>query len=295
MNITAKIDGSDKQPRNLDLRPPGLSDRSLLSLYRSLQSTLDTATLVKGLFEWMQAELAVSSLEYSAPEARIELRHGDVQPHRAHYALRLEQRYLGKITLTSITVMSEERLKMIEQAIGVLVHHLKNALDYLSLEKTALYDPLTAVFNRTTLHDLMAKEVERAERYQCAMSVMMIDIDHFKSVNDMLGHLGGDKVLVEVARTIRTSLRSPDMTFRFGGDEFLVILPNTTLERAHVAAAKIMYRINERSIETDGRSVQARLSIGVVSRRAGESQQDLLARVDKALYAAKKAGRGCVR
>ena len=177
---------------------------------------------------------------------------------------------------------------------GVFVHYLRNALDYLELEKVAFRDSLTSVMNRTALDELLPKEVDRAQRYDYELSVMMVDIDHFKEINDRVGHLGGDQVLCEVSRVLRSNMRSSDLTFRYGGDEFLVIMPSTNLAGARTAAGQIMAALQAQQLEVNGQKVEPRMSIGVVSRQLGESPEDLLERADDALYDAKKAGRNCI-
>lgn len=177
---------------------------------------------------------------------------------------------------------------------GALVHYIKNALEHLALEKVAYHDSLTGVMNRTALDDLLPKEVDRAQRYDFQLSVAMIDIDHFKSINDQIGHLGADEVLRQVSQTIQAQLRSSDLIFRYGGDEFLVLFPGTSLDGALTAARQTLTALGSRSVGIDGRDVVPQLSIGVVSRRTGEDPQELLLRADKALYEAKAQGRNCV-
>jgi len=271
-----------------------LPDRALLSLHQRMQATLNTGVLVSRLFNWLGEQLPVVGIEYIYPDEHIELRSGESRQHSAHYVLRLEQRYLGEITLSGSKRMAEGQLYVLEQAMGVFVHYLKNALDYLELEKVAFRDSLTSVMNRTALDELLPKEVDRAQRYDYELSVMMVDIDHFKEINDRVGHLGGDQVLCEVSRVMRTNLRSSDLIFRYGGDEFLVIMPSTNLAGARTAAGQIMTAVKERPVAANGREVEPRMSIGVVSRQLGESPDELLLRVDDALYDAKKTGRDCI-
>ena len=178
---------------------------------------------------------------------------------------------------------------------GVLVHCVKNALDHLALEKVAYHDSLTGVMNRTALDGLLPKEVDRARRYDYDLSVAMIDIDHFKAINDRLGHLGADAVLREVAGAIKGQLRSSDLTFRYGGDEFLVVLPGTAASGARSAAQQIMRAVDRHNAAQQARGVTPQLCIGVASLQMGDDSAQLLSRADRALYDAKQAGRNCIR
>ena len=287
--------GAEKKPSYaLADRPHALSASALLALHQQLQGSLCIGTLISHFFAWLGEQVPVAGIEYVYPEHGVRLACGESRQHRAHYVLRLEQRYLGEISMTARTRMPELHLSLQEQSMGVLVHYIKNALDHLALEKVAYHDSLTGVMNRTALDELLPKEVDRAQRYEYDLSVAMIDIDHFKSINDQIGHLGADQVLCNVSRAIQGQLRSSDLTFRYGGDEFLVILPGTSREGARTAARQIMVALGDSSVASNGQEVTPGLSMGVVSRQVGESADQLLLRADNALYEAKKMGRNCI-
>tara|TARA_R110002110_G_scaffold405241_1_gene624179 strand:- start:13549 stop:14451 length:903 start_codon:yes stop_codon:yes gene_type:complete len=288
---TAGSTVTNKLPFELKDRPQPLTDAQELSLHRRLQGSLVLAQLINRFHSWLEEHLPCSGVEYVYPDERIKLASGEARRHNAHYVLRLEQRYLGEVTVNGQQRLTESNLFVVEQAMGVLVHCIQNALDHLALEKVAYHDSLTGVMNRTALDELLPKEVDRAQRYGYQMSVAMIDIDHFKSVNDQIGHLGADEVLRLVSSAIQNQLRSSDLTFRYGGDEFLVILPGTNLDGARTAAGQILKALGNKELEAQGHRVTPQLSIGVASRLTGESSKELLQRADLALYQAKEAGR----
>lgn len=271
-----------------------LTEGRLLQLHQRLQGTLDTGTLINRFFSWLNEQQLVGGIEYIHPDENLALFVGAKKPHKAHYVLRLEQHYLGEITITSQQCFTEQDLFTQEQSISVLVHYLKNTIAHQALEKVAFHDSLTGVMNRTALDELLPKETKRAQRYGYNLSVLMIDIDHFKSINDCVGHVGGDVILQQVSQAIQSQLRNSDLPFRYGGDEFLLILPNTHLEGAHQAANQIMSSLNKAMSAESDQTVSPKLSIGVASYQHGESHEELIRRVDIALYDAKNNGRNCI-
>jgi diguanylate cyclase (GGDEF)-like protein len=152
-------------------------------------------------------------------------------------------------------------------------------------------DTLTYLYNRRQILKLLQVEVHRADRYKTPLSISMIDIDHFKNINDTLGHTKGDKVLVGLAKMLRRDVREADSLGRYGGEEFLMLLPNTNLKEASGQAERLCKHVRESEIPV-GRKVHLTISIGIAEYKRGmETWQDLLNRADKALYVAKNAGR----
>jgi two-component system cell cycle response regulator len=171
--------------------------------------------------------------------------------------------------------------------------------DNVRLEQLALTDPLTQVLNRRALTERITGEMERALRYDSSIALLMIDIDHFKRVNDTFGHLVGDDVLRDIASLLLASVRSSDMVARYGGEEFLVVLPETEDEGAEHFANRLRERIEEHpfAARAGGEPLRLTASIGVATFPAAriESVEDLFARADAALYRAKADGRNRVR
>lgn len=270
-----------------------ISDRSILQLHQHLQGTLAINQVMGQFYSWLNLLQNVDSLEYSHDDENILLVIGEAKHHNAQYVVRLGDTYLGSVKFTSRKRFTEQDLYNHEQSIAVLIHYLKNALEFNQLQKIALHDPLTAVMNRASLLDLLPREVNRAQRYDQDLSVIMIDIDHFKSINDSVGHLGGDEVLRQVAEAIKSSVRGSDLAFRFGGDEFVILLPNTLAKGAHTAAEHIVEAV-EKSQVHELYNIKPQLSMGIAEYRKGESHQELIRRADNALYKAKSNGRNCI-
>ncbi|MFX4227428.1 MAG: GGDEF domain-containing protein [Porticoccaceae bacterium] len=159
------------------------------------------------------------------------------------------------------------------------------------LEHSASVDGLTSLWNRYKIEAILEAECAQANRYGTPLALMLLDIDHFKQVNDKYGHTVGDTVLTEFASLLREYTREVDQVGRFGGEEFLILLPHTNIQQAHQAADKLLACINAFHFTAVGHKSA---SIGVTQYRIGENQLSLIERVDKALYQSKANGRNQV-
>jgi two-component system cell cycle response regulator len=175
---------------------------------------------------------------------------------------------------------------------------LENAINRARVLRAGLADYLTGWHNRRYLHLRLREELARAQRAQRSVSCLMLDVDHFKSVNDAYGHLGGDEVLREVAARIDAQVRASDSAARYGGDEFVLLLPDTSLEDAVRLGERIRAAMAPPVVLPGGRSRAVTLSIGAAELRPTRAAADLkalaerlLAEADAALYRAKAAGR----
>jgi diguanylate cyclase (GGDEF)-like protein len=171
---------------------------------------------------------------------------------------------------------------------------LKNSELVEQLHSAATTDELTGLYNRRALEERLASEISRSLRHQLHTSVLLLDLDRFKVINDTMGHAAGDRLLIEVARVLRQQCRALDVVGRLGGDEFLVILPMTKPSEAQVFVARVQESL--RQLEQTHRDLgPCTLSMGVAeSPRHGTAVSSLLAAADTALYKAKRAGRNTV-
>jgi diguanylate cyclase (GGDEF)-like protein len=170
---------------------------------------------------------------------------------------------------------------------------LRNALE--EVQRLAITDSLTGLYSRRHLFELAGHEFQRARRYQLPLSVMMVDIDEFKRVNDTHGHAIGDQVLQGVAERCRKELREVDVIGRYGGDEFTALLPETGLSAACQVAERLRKNIAERTLDTKAGRITVTVSLGIaVLGDEHLTPESLLDRADQALYAAKQNGRNRV-
>lgn len=163
-------------------------------------------------------------------------------------------------------------------------------------QQYATIDALTGLHNRGWLDDMFDREIKRSERDRLNASLLMIDVDHFKRINDRYGHLAGDKVLIAVGRNIKKPLRPNDLVARYGGEEFSVLLPETSIANAAAIAERLRARIGRASTGKIRNKTlpKVTVSIGVASFRPGDSLESILAAADAAMFEAKKAGRNRV-
>jgi len=163
------------------------------------------------------------------------------------------------------------------------------------LRKHALMDPLTELFNRRALDECLQREWTRHVRYGEHLSVIMADIDHFKRVNDQFGHAAGDDVLRQVARLLAARCRQSDTPVRFGGEEFVVVAPEISLQGAMAFAERLRMSIRSGHLTVRDKTLEVTVSFGVADSEGRNSAGALLQAADEALYRAKSAGRNCVR
>lgn len=163
---------------------------------------------------------------------------------------------------------------------------------YMTLEKLSVTDHLTKLFNRSMLDKALLREVARAERYDQDFGVVMLDLDHFKDVNDTHGHLVGDDVLVVIAKLMKKHTRTNDIVGRWGGEEFFIICPETNCDGVVALAEKLRERIANYDFPVIG---QMTSSFGVTMYQPGDNGNTIVARADKALYIAKANGRNCTK
>jgi diguanylate cyclase (GGDEF)-like protein len=173
---------------------------------------------------------------------------------------------------------------------------LENAGLFSELQRSAITDSLTGVYNTRFFHEVLGRETARADRYSTALSLLMIDIDTFKLVNDTFGHVVGNKVLTQIAKSLEHTVRNTDFVFRCGGDEFGVVLPGTDLDGAMRVAEKILQKVETGEILASlGYSGRVTVSIGLSEYRRGSHFETLVAEADQALYMSKRSSKNCAR
>ncbi len=163
------------------------------------------------------------------------------------------------------------------------------------LEMQATHDGLTHLLNRHALEPRLKDEFQRAQRYREPLSVLMLDIDHFKRVNDSYGHLGGDACLIKLSAMLRKNARKQDIVARFGGEEFVLVLPHTEAEPAAMLAERIRRKMESMRISHDGQDICCTISIGIATIAEHIADEKMLLELaDQALYEAKENGRNRV-
>lgn len=175
--------------------------------------------------------------------------------------------------------------------------HLTLERDHMleKMQKLAITDGLTKLYNSRHFYNQLKIEVDRSNRYRHPLSLLLLDIDHFKDYNDAYGHLEGDKVLIRIGQKIKACLRMMDSAYRYGGEEFTVILPETSGQEAVTVADRIRRSVaDEKMLPGSGVSIEVTISIGVTEYNFKEDLVDFIQRADKAMYTSKDTGRNRV-
>lgn len=159
------------------------------------------------------------------------------------------------------------------------------------MKTRVFFDELTSVYNRTAGINRLEQEIARSKRHRLNLSIAMLDIDNFKSINDKYGHLTGDKVLIHIALEIKNSLRAVDVVARYGGEEFLMILPEADEIKAFIALNRVRENIEKNPVEIGDKKLYVTVSIGVTELDKDETLTEVIYKADMALYQAKRAGK----
>jgi len=272
------------------LKPVSLAQlRQQLSL--RLQTSLEAERILELFFTEVQRLVPLSAMSYQLASCDLRLDLGERANHSAGYRLNHEGEYLGELTFRRNQRFSEDELGQLESLLASLLFPLRNALLYRAALQSALRDPLTETGNRIAMEQTLKREVDIARRTLQPLSVLMVDIDHFKRINDSHGHLVGDEALKAVATALKDSLRNVDMVFRYGGEEFMVLLSNTSREAASMVGERLRMAVLGIQYLVENRAIELSVSLGCSTLLPGESMESLLRRADKALYISKRDGR----
>lgn len=212
--------------------------------------------------------------------------------------LKLEDRVIGAIVIAS---PEREAIPQEEATnVGLLGAMAATSLEIVwemeEVSKRARTDPLTGLNNRRHFDELLGQMIKETDRFGDPVALIMADVDHFKNVNDTWGHDAGDEVLKSLAQTLRAGVREADICSRFGGEEFAVVLPKTTLQGAAELADRLRKQVEEKPIRVGGEEIAVTISCGVACYPDGViTKEALFAAADRALYEAKSAGRNCVK
>ena len=191
-------------------------------------------------------------------------------------------------------VFSSDDIVVVELFRQLVGASIGNIALFEKTQRQAKTDGLTSLVNHKTFYDTLEKELRRLQRYGGQLSVIMIDVDNLKTINDTYGHRAGDMAIKYVSRTIMACIRKIDTAARYGGDEFVVILPNTSLDAAMVAAKRMLEMVSQDPIVWDGREINISISIGLGRYDASNTPEDVTRFSDEALYAAKQAGKNTI-
>ena len=285
------------------MNPPGATEQlgitpaelqQTLKLAGLLQTSLEIDSVLNYFLEAAQQVVSFDAAHFSYEDLNQDLKFGKTQRHRCSYRLRLAGEFLGELVFTRRRRFAEQEMEYLENLIGQLIYPLRNSLWYQKALQAAKVDPLTGAKNRAALDEILNREVELAHRHETALSLVIFDLDHFKQINDSYGHTIGDEVLRECVECTNQALRRTDMLFRFGGEEFVVLLPGVNATGAAQAAERLRNIIEKHVFSSRQGQVPVTISLGTASLTAEDTLKSFFDRADKAMYTAKNAGRNQV-
>ncbi|MGZ8160761.1 MAG: GGDEF domain-containing protein [Methylobacter sp.] len=260
----------------------------------ALQTSLEFNELIAIFSSKIANTIPHSAYVYINKEFELELKSGVFTRHSCNYALKVEQQQLGELKLMRNHRFSENDLQLLETLLCCLIYPLKNATLFHQALKMAYTDPLTQTHNRASFNDSINREMSLAVRNAKNLSLIFFDIDHFKAVNDTYGHGCGDLTLASSAKLIKESLRDSDMVFRYGGEEFVILLSDTDANGAELLAERIRTSIERHTIAYGMTTIKVTASLGVSTLRADDAAESFIKRADDAMYTAKNNGRNQV-
>lgn len=279
-SLTLVCGAESKQPSGGALDPV----RFLLAM----SASLDLDEVIRTLNAFLHEAVAPSGWSYRSPGDEFCLAEGPQSGHSIQYQLRFNEQALGVLELWRNRPFTAEDQQRIESLLALAAPSIHNALRFFQVNRQLERDPLTGLGNRRALMLQGAQWLADCIRHRHPLSLLVLDLDRFKTINDTYGHPLGDRVLCKVAETLRSVTRAADLCVRLGGDEFVVLLPGATLDEAKDCAERIRQALAEQWIETEtGERIGIEASIGAATHRPGMDLDQLYHEADVALYAVK--------
>lgn len=262
-----------------------------LKLAGLLQTTLEVRTVLEYFLSDARTEVEFDAAHYQNAELKLELQFNDAQKHKCAYQLRLAEHTLGELTFSNKRRFTQKELERLENLLCQLVYPLRNAIMYQKAVMAAQKDALTGANNRAAMDTTLAREVELAHRHKTPLSLIVIDVDYFKDINDKYGHNVGDTVLQQLTQCLNSSIRGCDILYRYGGEEFTILLTNTNEVGAEFVAERVRKSVASYKFTHNGNTIPATISLGLACLDKGDDSTQLFCKADAALYEAKNNGR----
>ncbi len=296
LSVEALSDQSLEQPGLLSNAQHELDPALIHRASRELQTSLELNTLLEIFSELLRHHIPHTGLSYYSHALPQTLELGTPGRRGLERVLLLaeEQTPLGIVRLGREIPFSNQEQHLFAQWCELLCYPLRNALLYRQALAIAATDPLTGANNRSVFQDMVEREIHLSRRHRTPLSMICADIDHFKQVNDRHGHAAGDAVITQVAAIMRHCIRASDVLFRYGGEEFVLLLTNTSREGARQLAERIREHTARHPCHYGRKRIAVTLSLGVHTLAPEDDPASLFQQADQAMYAAKHAGRNRV-
>jgi diguanylate cyclase (GGDEF)-like protein len=261
-------------------------------LVETLQTSLDLNALVSIYAEFAARVFSFTGLQFHCSMGVFPMPGSDLSNSPAKFDLHLSGEHLGQLVYFSQYPINDSIADKLSKLHQCLLYPLRNAIMYTRVLKLATKDSLTGLNNRSQFNEMLAQKLEITKRQHRPFGLMLLDLDNFKQVNDEFGHKAGDDVLTEFSKILEASIRATDSVFRFGGDEFAILIDDPAIMTNKVVAERIMASVQASPMLA---RYKVTTSIGYTLAISKDCDDELFARADKGLYQAKAAGRNCAR
>ena len=258
-----------------------------------LQTTLDIKEMLNLFSHEISNTVPHSGIHYSHLESLTNINVGRKTKQKCTFQLLVEKQQLGEITFTSGKPFTQKQSAQLEFLLASLVYPLRNALQYLSSYQASITDALTGKNNRFILGTCLQHEIASYRRYKTPCTMLIVDIDTLKEINEVNGRKGGDKTIKATASIISECLRETDTLIRYAGDEFIIILSNTSLSGAHHIAEHLREVVENTQLISNAKTINFTVSVGGASIKLSDNGNSLLAKSYEALRQSKRDGRNC--
>ncbi|MEW8524934.1 MAG: GGDEF domain-containing protein [Candidatus Thiodiazotropha endolucinida] len=266
----------------------------VLELSGKLQTTLEVDAVIELFANALQTQFQYDTFNYRSKDGDVDILLGEkAGRNRLEYDLNVLDTALGHIAISRNRRYKKLEVQQIENLLAALLYPLRNALLYRAAIQSAFLDSLTGVKNRSAFDENFSRDIEFNRRKLSDLSLLVLDIDFFKKINDHYGHAVGDMVLKQIATTVEQTIRSSDALYRYGGEEFVVVLNDTNIAGAQLLAKRIRRNVENLRIKSL-KDVRITLSVGVSAMVDQDTPESLFERADSALYQAKQNGRNQV-
>jgi len=294
LNVTSK--SRNAQVIALDSRKNELvtSDKKFLKILQLsdlLSRTLEVSDVIETFSDEIQSLIPHESYRFVSERISKPVSKGKVYRYSLLYRITLHDQLLGELTVYRKNQFTTNEVCEFEDYLCGLVYPIKNALMYQVALDSAFVDPLTHLGNRLAMEKYLPREIGLAKRHENSMAMMVMDLDGFKAINDCCGHDSGDRVLQDVGAILQDAIRNTDLLYRYGGDEFVAVLPQTDMQGAIDVAERVNMGINELKLPKSDENLSLSVSVGITMILAGDDFSKSFKRADKALYKAKSSGK----
>jgi diguanylate cyclase (GGDEF)-like protein len=293
--LPVRSNGSPASLLNTKRQNDIAGNNRILHIAGLLQTSLNAEEIISHFSNEISPLIAHDHVNYVNEKLDINFVIGSRARYALTYELTINDIRLGILSFSRNKKFTDAETGELESLICALHYPLRNALLYSEAVHAAHKDPLTGIGNRAAMTTTLHRELEKAFRHNRSLGVIMMDIDHFKKINDKYGHSIGDFALQSLVECAEKSVRISDMMFRYGGEEFVIVLPETDESGVLRLAKRIRRRVEKLEIRIQGHTINITVSIGIATLQESDDEKSFIARADEALYQAKRDGRNCIR